>query len=133
MFTITIEELFHSKNENIIMRITLIIFLVILISDKSFSQQKMDSVRLNDIRILASHNSYKKKPHPKALKFLTKFQDKLGDENNPNFIDYGHLPFGEQFSDYGIRGVELDVNYDPKGKHYKRRRINLFIWCKSKG
>ena len=72
MFTITIEELFHSKNENIIMRITLIIFLVILISDKSFSQQKMDSVRLNDIRILASHNSYKKKPHPKALKFFDK-------------------------------------------------------------
>ena len=128
MFTIKIEKLFHSKNENIIMRITLYIFFVILISDKSFSQQKMDSVRLNDIRILASHNSYKKKPHPKALKFLTKFQDKLGDENNPNFIDYGHLPIGDQFSDYGIRGVELDVNYDPKGKHYRRRRVNLFLF-----
>ena len=92
------------------------------------AQQKTDSIRLNDIRIVASHNSYKKKPHRKALKFLSKFQDKLGPENNPDFIDYGHLFFEEQFTDYGIRGVELDVNYDPKGRHYRRRRVNLFLW-----
>ena len=80
----------------------------LLASYVSMAQQNMDSIRLNDIRIVASHNSYKKKPHPKVLKFLTKFQDKLGAENNPDFIDYGHLFFEEQFTDYGIRGASLD-------------------------
>ena len=102
--------------------------LVVLVPYLGHLQMSLDSIRLNDIRIIASHNSYKKKPNPKVLKFLSKFQDKLGDQNNPAFIDYGHLPFKEQFSDYGIRGVELDVNYDPKGRHYRRRRVNLFLW-----
>lgn len=103
--------------------------LLFLLSISVFKAQKdIDSLRLNDIRIIASHNSYKKRPHPKVLKFLSKFQDKLGDQNNPKFIDYGHLPFEEQFTDYGIRGVELDVNYDPKGGHYRRRRVNLFLF-----
>ena len=93
----------------------------------SFTQLPIDTTPLNQIRILASHNSYKKKPHHKVLRFLKKFQDKLGEQNNPDYIDYGHLPFSEQFNDYGIRGIELDVNYDPNGGHYKRRRVNLFI------
>ena len=93
-----------------------------------YAQLPIDSIPINQIRIIASHNSYKKKPHPKVLRFLKKFQDKLGDQNNPDFIDYGHLPFSEQFDNYGIRGIELDVNYDPKGGHYKRRRINLFLF-----
>jgi hypothetical protein len=93
-----------------------------------FAQIPIDSIPINQLRIIASHNSYKKKPHPKVLRFLKKFQDKLGEQNNPNFIDYGHLPFSEQFDNYGIRGIELDVNYDPKGGHYKRRRINLFLF-----
>lgn len=92
-----------------------------------YSQFPSDSTPLNQIRILASHNSYKKKPHPKVLRFLKKFKDKLGEQNNPDYIDYEHLPFSEQFNDYGIRGIELDVNYDPEGGHYKRRRVNLFL------
>jgi len=93
----------------------------------SYAQTAFDTIQLNQIRVIASHNSYKKKPHPKVLKFLKKFQRKLGEQNNPDFIDYGHLPFDEQFTDYNVRGVELDVNYDPKGGHYRRRRVNLFI------
>ncbi len=93
-----------------------------------YGQFPSDTTPLNQIRILASHNSYKKKPHHKVLRFLKKFQGKLGDQNNPDYIDYGHLPFAAQFNDYGIRGVELDVNYDPKGGHYKRRRVNLFLF-----
>ncbi len=128
MSAISTKELFNSKNESTLIRTTFTLLFMLLASYVSMAQQNMDSIRLNDIRIVASHNSYKKKPHPKVLKFLTKFQDKLGAENNPDFIDYGHLFFEEQFTDYGIRGVELDVNYDPKGRHYRRRRVNLFLW-----
>ncbi|MFL2663765.1 MAG: Ca2+-dependent phosphoinositide-specific phospholipase C [Crocinitomicaceae bacterium] len=92
-----------------------------------YGQFPSDDTPLNEIRILASHNSYKKKPHHKVLRFLKKFQGRLGEQNNPDYIDYEHLPFSEQFNNYGIRGIELDVNYDPKGGHYKRRRVNLFL------
>ena len=92
------------------------------------SQVPSDSTPMNEIKILASHNSYKKRPHPKVLRFLNKFRNKLGPDNNPDYIDYGHLTFSEQFNQYGIRGIELDVNYDPDGGHYKRRRVNLFLW-----
>ena len=91
------------------------------------SQVPADSTPMNEIKILASHNSYKKRPHPKVLRFLNKFRNKLGPDNNPDYIDYGHLTFSEQFNQYGIRGIELDVNYDPDGGHYKRRRVNLFL------
>ena len=100
----------------------------IFIVGNAYVQLPIDSIPINQIRIIASHNSYKKKPHPKVLRFLKKFQNKLGDQNNPDFIDYGHLPFSEQFDNYGIRGIELDVNYDPKGGQYKRRRVNLFLF-----
>ncbi len=98
-----------------------------ILSSFSFTQLPSDDTPLNEIRILASHNSYKKRPHQKVLRFLKKFQDKLGTQNNPDYIDYGHLPFSEQFNKYGVRGIELDVNYDPDGGHYKRRRINVFL------
>lgn len=93
-----------------------------------YAQPPSDTTPINKIQILASHNSYKKKPHPKLLRFLKKFEDKLGAQNNPDYIDYGHVPFPEQFDTYGIRGIELDVNYDPLGGNYKRRRANLFVF-----
>ena len=106
----------------------LVIYCMVFFSSLSFAQLPSDDTPLNEIRILASHNSYKKKPHHKVLRFLKRFQNKLGDQNNPDYIDYGHLPFSEQFNNYGIRGIELDVNYDPDGGHYKRRRVNLFLF-----
>lgn len=126
MLQVKITIFINTKNTNALIRvITSIIFIFICLL--SFSQINFDTLQLNAIRVIASHNSYKKTPHPKVLKFLKKFKRKLGEQNNPELLDYGHLPFGEQFTDYGVRGVELDVNYDPKGKHYKRRRVNLFI------
>lgn len=86
-----------------------------------------DTIRLNEWRILASHNSYKQKPNPKVLSFLQRFKKRLGEDMDPKRMDYGHLPLSEQFSTYGIRGIELDVYYDPKGGEYRKRRLNLFV------
>lgn len=93
---------------------------------QSFSQSQ-DSIRLNQIRVLASHNSYKKKPNQKVLRFLSKFKKQLGSSNDPIQLDYGHLPLVEQFDKYGVRGIEIDLNYDPKGGLYSKRKLNLFI------
>lgn len=89
--------------------------------------QVADSLRLNEIRILASHNSYKKKPDPKIIAFLAKHKQKLGPENDPIQLDYGHLPLSDQFDQYNIRGIELDVYADSKGGKFSKRKINGLI------
>jgi hypothetical protein len=82
---------------------------------------------LNEVRFLTSHNSYKKKPDPRVVKFLKKFKKQLSGEMDPIQLDYGHELLSVQLNEYGIRGFELDVNYDPKGGHFKKRRVNFFI------
>ncbi len=95
-----------------------------LITGSTFAQTDL---RLNQIQIIASHNSYKKRPSEKELKFLLKVKDKLGEQNNPVALDYGHLPFDSQFTYYNVRGLEIDINPDPKGGFYYKRKINAFV------
>ena len=109
----------------------LLIFLVLSSSAvKGQTDAFVDSnIRLNDIRVIASHNSYKKRPDPKVLKFLERFKKKLGEEMDPGRMDYGHVRLSEQFDLYNVRGLELDLYYDPKGGKYRKRRLNFFIPC----
>lgn len=92
-----------------------------------FTYAQDGSLRLNQIQIIASHNSYKKRPSEKELKFLMKVKDKLGKENNPIALDYGHLPFDSQFTYFNVRGLEIDINNDPKGGFFYKRKINAFV------
>jgi hypothetical protein len=94
----------------------------------SSTHSQTENTKLNDIRVLASHNSYKKLPHKKVLRFLGKFKKQLGKENDPIQLDYGHVGIEEQLEKYHIRGLELDVYYDPNGKLYQKRKINRFIF-----
>ena len=89
--------------------------------------QVPDSIRLNDVRFLTSHNSYKRKPDPKILKFLSHFKKQLGKDMDPIQMDYGHALLSDQLNTYHINGFELDVNYDPQGGQFVKRRINFFI------
>lgn len=104
-----------------------IILLTFILLSASLNAQYSDTIRLNDLRILASHNSYKKKPDPEVLKFLEKFKKKLGEANDPKQIEYEHASLTTQLDSFNIRGFELDVNYDPKGGRYYKRRINGFV------
>jgi hypothetical protein len=102
------------------------LILVLLFPLFSLSQYP-DSIRLNDVRFLTSHNSYKRKPNPKILKFLSHFKKQLGKDMDPIQLDYGHVLLAEQLNNYHINGFELDVNYDPNGGHFAKRRINFFV------
>jgi hypothetical protein len=102
-------------------------FFIAIFSPLTLFAQYPDSIRLNDIRILASHNSYKKRPDERIVKFLQKFERYLSNDLDPKRMDYGHLPLTEQFEDYEIRGIELDLYNDPRGGHFQKRRINRFI------
>jgi hypothetical protein len=101
-------------------------FLSIIICFPVFGQYS-DSIPLNDIRVLASHNSYKLKPDPRVSKFLQKHKKKLGKENDPKQLEYGHLPLTIQLDSFNIRGFALDAYYDPEGGRYRKRKINVLV------
>ena len=70
-------------------------------------------LRLNDLQVLGSHNSYKKAIQPALF-------ERLLDERGPERIrglEYGHVSLSEQL-DLGLRKLELDVFYDPRGGLY---------------
>tara|TARA_Y100000294_G_scaffold170987_1_gene183897 strand:+ start:1473 stop:2483 length:1011 start_codon:yes stop_codon:yes gene_type:complete len=66
-------------------------------------------LRLNDIQMLGSHNSYKQSLPLVSRVVLSLFRPELIDT-----LDYQHPPLTEQL-DFGLRKLELDVFYDPKG------------------
>ena len=70
-------------------------------------------VRLNEVQVLASHNSYHVEPEPTLFSALLGF---LGAEAEG--FEYTHRPLAEQF-DAGVRAIELDVFADdPTGGRY---------------
>ncbi len=93
----------------------------------AISGQDLDGLRLNQVQVIGSHNSYKKLPDPHLMHFLMKHRKQLGEKLNPLRIDYAHLPIDSQFSDYNVRGLEIDIYNDPKGGVYYKRRVNAFV------
>jgi hypothetical protein len=67
-----------------------------------------DCVRLNEIQMLGTHNSYHIAPPPPMLASLGA---------RARNLEYTHRPLAEQLT-MGIRQVELDVFFDPKGGHF---------------
>jgi hypothetical protein len=66
------------------------------------------TVRLNEIQVLASHNSYHLEPEPTLFAALRAFLGPGADG-----LQYTHRPLAEQF-DAGVRAVELDVFADDR-------------------
>ena len=73
----------------------------------------VDALRLNQIQVIGSHNSYKLKPRAELSSALDGLVPSLAAE-----IEYGHLPLAEQLADHGIRQLEIDVVADPDGGLY---------------
>lgn len=104
--------------------ITLLSLIVVSVAS---AQDFPDSIPMNEIRVLASHNSYKIQPTARTMKFINRFKSFLGEENQPFQLAYSHRSISEQLSTYHIRGLELDVYNDPKGGRYFKHRLNFFI------
>lgn len=101
--------------------------LCFMLGFRCLAQDYQDSLPMNEIRVLASHNSYKIQPTDRTMKFISRFKAMLGAENQPFQLSYSHVPIPEQLSDYHIRGLEFDVYNDPKGGRYFKHRLNFFI------
>lgn len=66
-------------------------------------------IKLNQIQVIGSHNSYHVEPPPEQLQGFVQVV--------PSAIElaYTHEPLAEQFSSQGVRQIELDVFADPDG------------------
>ncbi len=74
--------------------------------------QNADEIRMNQIQVLGSHNSYKQAIDDSLWSLLTKNGDK-----RLQGLEYWHLPIEKQL-DMGLRALEIDVVYDPQGGRY---------------
>ncbi|MDB5283830.1 MAG: hypothetical protein JWO06_2905 [Bacteroidota bacterium] len=81
-----------------------------------------DSLKVNQMSIVASHNSYHQKTDSIIFDFLTTLYaaNLLPSQYNPAELDYTHPALALQLNQ-GIRGLELDVWNDPTGGHYYYR------------
>ncbi len=71
-----------------------------------------EPVRINDLVMLGTHNSYKQAMPADRMAKL-----RAADPKSADALDYSHRPLVEQL-DAGARQFELDVWYDPKGGLY---------------
>lgn len=72
-------------------------------------------LRMNQLQVIGTHNSYKEAIEPALLRFLTTLsEDALA-------FDYEHPPLADQL-DLGLRGLELDLYHDPAGGRYAAPR-----------
>ena len=86
-----------------------------------------DQVRLNELQLVGSHNSYKGAPDTAILQWLTvgaaavpAIADALGD---PAQLNYSHQPLPTQLAN-GVRTFELDVFADPDGGRFADPLLN---------
>jgi hypothetical protein len=83
------------------------------------------TLRLDQVQVLGSHNSYHGRPYPQVLAALR--------ANNPGLadtLDYDHAPLPLQFNSLGVRQIELDVWDDPAGGKYARPQFPISLGVK---
>jgi len=89
--------------------------------DKQARKYATRCVKLNQIQVLGTHNSYHIRPleplWSALLAFLSTFYQ----------VDYTHIPLDQQFDTQGIRQIELDVWADPVGGLYANRPVNAVV------
>lgn len=85
-----------------------------------------DSLKINQIQTLGSHNSYHQRANKFVLRFLKGLSGILPKDNNPKDLDYAHEPLFIQLDSFKLRSFEIDIYADPKGgQFYKRIKNNL--------
>jgi len=80
-------------------------------------------VRLNEVQVLGSHNSYHLRPDPAVLDGIAAFSG----EQAARELDYEHRPITEQLEEHGIRQLEIDVYADPDGGRFARRPLAAIV------
>ena len=74
-----------------------------------------DDPSINEFQVIGSHNSYKQGIEPPLLALMQEQMSKSFEE-----LQYEHPTINEQLERYGLRNLEIDVVYDPKGGLYSK-------------
>ena len=85
-----------------------------------------NDLKMNQVQIIASHNSYRIHTYQPLFDKLVALNAVFPQFDSKGF-DYTHPPLEEQFDGYGVRGIELDIYYDPNGGLYYNRLANTLI------
>ena len=80
-------------------------------------EDPMADLRLNEIQVVGSHNSYKIQPSDGLQTAIVLVSNLPGAEDapNPEGLVYTHPPLAEQLGTQGVRQLELDVWVDRAG------------------
>ncbi|WP_147677382.1 phosphatidylinositol-specific phospholipase C1-like protein [Algibacter pacificus] len=94
------------------------ILLVLFFSLNLFSQP--DSIPINKLQVIGSHNSYKKAIEADLYTFLETQSDKM------QSLQYDHISIPEQL-ELGLRNLEIDVYSDIKGGKFAKPKGLQFV------
>ena len=89
---------------------------IILSVSNSFADDT-ELIRINQLQLIGTHNSYHIALPEKNLKRIGLINRGLKDS-----LEYTHRPLNEQLEELGVRHFELDIFADPKGGHYSRKK-----------
>jgi hypothetical protein len=89
--------------------------------------EEIDGLRLNQIQVVGSHNSYRRKTYPPIFAFIESLAASLPEGVSAASLDYDHLPLPEQLESYRMRGFELDMYNDPAGGQFYNRQGLRFV------
>jgi hypothetical protein len=87
----------------------------------------VDGLRLNQIQVVGSHNSYRRHTYQPIFAFIQSIAASLPGDLDPASLDYDHVPLPEQLVDYRMRGLELDLYNDPEGGRFYNRQGLRFV------
>jgi hypothetical protein len=91
-------------------------------SDPDPGSEQDQALRINEIQVLGTHNSYHIQPRDEILELLAIFDS----PETARSLEYTALPLQEQF-DHGVRQIELDLFADPDGGLYATRRALILV------
>src|SRR4051812_12363534 len=106
-----------------------LLFILIIFSYNFSNAQSADSaainnLKINQLQILGSHNSYHKRGNKKVLNFLKAISFMAPKEFNPKDLDYEEEPLYRQLDTFHLRSFEIDIWADPQGGHFYYRKRN---------
>lgn len=82
-------------------------------SSRAAELAEFDDLRMNQIQVIGSHNSFKAATDPEWLTLMVTAVPKA------NEMDYAHPPLTDQLN-LGLRNLELDLFHDPEGGRYAK-------------
>jgi hypothetical protein len=91
--------------------------LAALIAAAPAAADRRGSVRINELQVIGTHNSYKREISEAEQAAYEAAIQTPGDYDR--FLAYSHAPIPQQFGGQQVRGLELDLFPDPQGGLYR--------------